>query len=132
MKKHMLKREVVLIATVIVAWVCVWIPLALAAARAPVAQTRQTTSFAEGDDGDTRAGVPSPTPRYTDNHNGTVTGKLTGLIWLKNANCFGSATWAQALTDKPRENFLSAGGELTRPCSSMPQLDEPPCGTAPA
>jgi hypothetical protein len=29
-----------------------------------------------------------PIPRFTDNANGTVTDNLTGLIWLKNANCF--------------------------------------------
>ena len=28
-----------------------------------------------------------PTPRFVDNSNGTVTDSLTGLVWLKNANC---------------------------------------------
>jgi hypothetical protein len=36
---------------------------------------------------------------FTDNGDGTVTDNLTGLIWLKNASCFGSRTWAQALSD---------------------------------
>ena len=35
-------------------------------------------------------GVAWPNPRFTDNGNGTVTDNLTGLIWLKNANCFGT------------------------------------------
>ena len=35
---------------------------------------------------------------FTDNGNGTVTDNLTGLIWLKNANCFGKKDWAGALS----------------------------------
>ena len=38
-------------------------------------------------------------PRFTDNGNGTVTDNLTGLIWLKNANCFGQRNWTTALND---------------------------------
>lgn len=44
-----------------------------------------------------------PTPRFQDNHNGTVTDKLTGLPWLKQATCSaispaeGGADWATAL-----------------------------------
>lgn len=34
--------------------------------------------------------------RYIDNGNGTITDYQTGLIWLKNANCFGFKTWYQA------------------------------------
>ncbi len=30
-----------------------------------------------------------PTPRFNDNSNCTVTDNLTGLIWLKSANCGG-------------------------------------------
>jgi hypothetical protein len=37
--------------------------------------------------------------RFTDNGDGTVTDNLTALIWLKNANCFGSMNWATALSD---------------------------------
>ncbi|WP_456405891.1 Lcl C-terminal domain-containing protein [Thiolapillus sp.] len=51
------------------------------------------------------------TPRFTDNADGTVTDNLTGLIWLKNANCIadntgfdndgaandGSVTWQHGL-----------------------------------
>jgi len=37
--------------------------------------------------------------RFTDNNDGTVTDNLTGLIWLKNANCFGWQTWTEALSD---------------------------------
>ena len=52
-----------------------------------------------GDDSELRRGVLWPVPRFTDNGNGTVKDNLTGLIWLKNSNCFGARTWDQALTD---------------------------------
>ena len=68
-------------------------------AGARVEKTGQTTSHATGDDGDLERGVAWPVPRFTDNDDGTVTDNLTGLIWLKNANCFGSRTWSQALSD---------------------------------
>ena len=32
-------------------------------------------------------------PRYVDNEDGTVTDVATGLIWLKNANCFGTVDY---------------------------------------
>jgi hypothetical protein len=34
--------------------------------------------------------------RYRDNRNGTVKDMCTGLIWLKNANCFGMLEWKEA------------------------------------
>ncbi len=45
-------------------------------------------------------------PRFTDNGNGTVKDNLTGLIWLKNANCWGAIAWATALTNA---NGLASG-----------------------
>jgi Protein of unknown function (DUF1566) len=71
----------------------------VSAAPSPVPQTGQTASYAAGDDGAQQKGVAWPTPRFTDNNNGTITDNLTGLIWLKNANCFGQKMWGQALTD---------------------------------
>jgi hypothetical protein len=82
---------------------------------AGVPKTGQTTSYRTGDDGDLEKGVAWPVPRFTDNTDGTVTDNLTGLIWLKNANCTdtvggidknvdvgaqdpGELTWADALT----------------------------------
>ncbi|MBF0615040.1 MAG: DUF1566 domain-containing protein [Magnetococcales bacterium] len=73
---------------------------------APVAKTGQTTSYTTGDDGTNRTGVAWPTPRFTDNGNGTVTDNLTGLIWLKHANCFGWRIWTTALNDA---NNLASG-----------------------
>jgi hypothetical protein len=66
-------------------------------AAAPVPQTGQTTSVAAGDDGSIRAGVPWPSPRFTDNGDGTVRDNLTGLIWLKNAHCVVGQPWLAAL-----------------------------------
>jgi hypothetical protein len=73
---------------------------------APVAKTGQTESYASKDDGDLEKGVAWPTPRFTDNGNGTVTDKLTGLVWTENANAFGTRTWADALSDA---NSLASG-----------------------
>ena len=58
-----------------------------------------------GQDGALQKGV-SVSPRFTDNLNGTVLDNLTGLIWLKNANCFGAQPWTNALSDA---NTLASG-----------------------
>jgi hypothetical protein len=50
-----------------------------------------------GQDGDIQAGVEWPEPRFADNGDGTVTDHLTGLMWLKDANCFGTSNWQGAL-----------------------------------
>ncbi len=49
-----------------------------------------------GDDGSVQAGVPLTYPRFVDNENGTVTDTVTGLVWLKQANCI-AGNWAEAL-----------------------------------
>lgn len=41
--------------------------------------------------------VAWPVPRFTDNGDGTVSDNLTGLVWLRDANCFGEKTWFEAL-----------------------------------
>ena len=38
-------------------------------------------------------------PRFTENGDGTVSDNLTGLIWLQDANCFGTRRWMDALSD---------------------------------
>ena len=58
-----------------------------------------------------------PNPRFTDNSDGTVTDNLTGLIWLKDANCFGDRTWISALSDA---NGLASGPVA----SQMAQVQE--------
>jgi hypothetical protein len=40
---------------------------------------------------------PIPDPRFMDNKDGTVTDILTGLIWLKNTNCFKMMDWGSAI-----------------------------------
>lgn len=52
-----------------------------------------------GQDGELQAGVDWPAPRFTDNGDGTVTDNLTNLVWLQHANCGGTKTWEQALSD---------------------------------
>ena len=52
-----------------------------------------------GEDGEYQSGIVWPNPRFTDNGDGTVLDTLTGLIWLKNADCFSTRTWDQALSD---------------------------------
>lgn len=70
-----------------------------------------------GQDGDKKMGIGwNEAIRFVDNDNGTITDTLTGLIWLKNANCtdivgginksIGSLTWAGALT---WSNSLASG-----------------------
>ncbi len=75
-------------------------------------KTGQTASYYTGDDGELEKGAAWPNPRFTDNGNGTVTDNLTGLVWLKDANCMvtqypsfdndgtagdGQVTWQHAL-----------------------------------
>jgi len=52
--------------------------------------------YAAGDDGSVRAGVALPFPRLRDNGDGTLTDTLTGLVWLKRANCLGG-DWSSAV-----------------------------------
>ncbi|GFO69565.1 hypothetical protein GMLC_31440 [Geomonas limicola] len=56
-----------------------------------------------GQDGELQAGVAWPAPRFTDNLNGTISDNLTGLIWLKDADCAelqpaAGLTWSAALS----------------------------------
>jgi Protein of unknown function (DUF1566) len=62
-------------------------------------------AYSSGDDGSIQAGVPLTAPRFIDNQNGTVTDTMTGLVWLKQANCI-QGTWSDALS---AANSLSQG-----------------------
>lgn len=77
-----------------------------ATGRPKLPTTGQTTSYAAGDDGALQTGVPWPEPRFTDNNNGTITDNLTGFVWLKDANCFSTQTWATAISSA---NNLASG-----------------------
>jgi len=85
------------------------------------------TCSGTGQDGDLQKGVAWPNPRYIDNNDQTITDKLTGLIWAKDANLIntrdpsfdmdnldsslgdGKVTWQHALDYIKKlnsENFL--------------------------
>lgn len=77
---------------------------------APVPQTGQTMCWdsggnpincaGTGQDGEVQAGVPLPIPRFIDLGDGTIMDELTGLIWLKDANCpDGVRDWDEAFAD---------------------------------
>lgn len=75
---------------------------AVFAAPAALPESDQKTSYAAGDDGGLQMDVKPASPRFKDNRDGTVTDNLTGVVWLKNANCtFGGTqnprTWPDAL-----------------------------------
>lgn len=83
------------------------VPQFVCAAAVPLPQTGQKTCYDEAgteipcpgtrQDGELQLGVISPTPRFTDNGDGTVTDNLTGLIWLRNAGCYLDMPWLDAL-----------------------------------
>ncbi len=87
------------------------IPAAAVSSVINLPETGQTTCYDAGgsvidcatqgqtQDGAVLAGVSWPSPRFKDNRDGTITDNLTGLVWLKRANCFGRRDWATALSD---------------------------------
>ncbi|PYP83971.1 MAG: hypothetical protein DMG65_23310 [Candidatus Angelobacter sp. Gp1-AA117] len=87
---------------------------------------RQKECIGTGQDGDIRAGVPAPHPRFNDNNDGTVTDRLTGLIWLKNGNLYGEVPWEQALANA--KDLASGTGGLTDGSSAgdwrLPNVNE--------
>ena len=50
-----------------------------------------------GQDGETQYGVTPPSPRCTNNGDGTITDHMTGLVWLADNSCFEPLTWAAQL-----------------------------------
>jgi hypothetical protein len=75
----------------------IWAVRGAGGGAAPLAATGAYVSFAPGDDGDLRLGVPAPWPRFVDGGDGTVHDTLTGLTWLKRADAFDGLTWNAAL-----------------------------------
>src|SRR5262249_1064289 len=63
--------------------------------------TGQYVSYVAGDDASTQKGIPPAFPRYIDRGDGTIADTVTGLIWLKQADCIHD-TWDGSL------NALSA------------------------
>jgi hypothetical protein len=74
----------------------------------PVPATGQTTCYDQnnqmidcagtGQDGEIKAGIPWPEPRFRDNKDGTITDLLTKLTWMKNSDCLGRYKWTDALS----------------------------------
>lgn len=73
----------------------------------PVPKTGQTVSYASGDDGDLQMGIAWPVPRFVDNSDGTVTDRLTGLMW-DGAGTAANDYWAQVLI---AVGSMSLGGQ---------------------
>lgn len=63
-----------------------------------IAATGQQTSYTDKDDGYYKLGATASSPRFTDIGDGTVVDSLTGLMWLKDANCFGWISWSNSLS----------------------------------
>jgi Ni/Co efflux regulator RcnB len=82
--------------------------------QALVPRTGQTDSYDESglnrDDGGLQKGVIWPVPRFKDTGQGTIKDQLTGLIWLKNANCGGAMNWQDAL------NFVAGINDGSNDC----------------
>ncbi len=86
-----------------------WGPRTGSASPAPVARSGQNSCYDEagaamacsatGQDGAKLKGVALPSPRFTNNFNGTVRDNLTGLIWTTTANCpaLSGKSWTEAL-----------------------------------
>lgn len=70
-----------------------------------LAPTEQAVNYTAGHDAAWIRALIS-TDRFSDNRDGTVTDRVTGLVWLKNAGCFGPANWATALAEV---NALASG-----------------------
>jgi len=61
-----------------------------------IESTTEITCYGSGQDGEVRAGVDWPNPRFTVSGD-CVTDNLTGLMWAKTANLGGERTWQSAL-----------------------------------
>ncbi|MEO5333480.1 MAG: DUF1566 domain-containing protein [Magnetococcus sp. YQC-5] len=78
----------------------------------PTPKSGQTVLQQGGDDGDLEKGVAWPTPRF-EASNGTVTDKLTGLIWMKNAGCWTAMDWTASLGMVSNFNNLTLPWQTT-------------------
>jgi Protein of unknown function (DUF1566) len=61
--------------------------------------------YLPGDDGSLQTGVPLTYPRWIDNGNGTLADTMTGLTWLKQADCI-RQTWSGGIA---AVNMLASG-----------------------
>lgn len=75
----------------------VWAVKGSASGAVKLAATGMYVPYAAGDDGTLLEGVAATFPRFVDHGDGTVVDTVTGLVWLKEANCI-AGDWATALT----------------------------------
>jgi hypothetical protein len=83
----------------------VWAVKGTGGAAVQLQATGAYVPFVSGDDGNLEFGAPLTTPRMIDNGDGTVSDTVTGLIWLKQADCI-NQPWAVAIA---AVNSLSSG-----------------------
>ncbi|MDD5434279.1 MAG: DUF1566 domain-containing protein [Nitrospira sp.] len=82
-----------------------------------------------GQDGDIQAGVAWPSPRFTNNGDGTVTDKLTGLMWTQDAKTPGPVDCSPATTKTWQEALdyvacLNTNGYLGYSDWKLPNINE--------
>ncbi|MGC2424516.1 MAG: DUF1566 domain-containing protein, partial [Nitrospirota bacterium] len=73
-----------------------------------IPQTGQTTIYGAGDDGTIQAGLPWPSHRFTDNGDGTLTDNLTGLMWMKDADCIYTSRYVSGYTPPVLQDWQDA------------------------
>ncbi|MFH1748836.1 MAG: DUF1566 domain-containing protein [Planctomycetota bacterium] len=86
----------------------VWPVRGTTSGNAELWQTGQIVRYALEDDGDLETGTAWPSPRFTDNGDGTITDNLTGLMWLQDAETIGVSSWLEALQAATRLNAGTA------------------------
>ena len=76
-------------------------------------KTGQTATYNPIDDGGFQMGMMIPSSvRFTDNGDGTITDNLTGLMWLKDANCMEThyaTTWHNGFANWQEAQEIIAG-----------------------
>lgn len=91
-------------------------------------QTGKIIDFkGSGQDGEFQRGEIWPDPRFVDNEDGTITDVLTGLMWLKEGNCFGDLPWPaaeQAVSDFNRGAITCPGVKSKHNDWFMPDLNQ--------
>jgi hypothetical protein len=68
--------------------------------------------------------VPWPDPRFTDNGDETVTDKLTGLMWAKDANAYARLKWSDAIDYANDLNLGNAGCGTNYTVWRLPNIKE--------
>jgi len=82
-----------------------------------------------GQDGEYQRGRPWPLERFVDNGDGTITDKLSSLIWLKDGSCLEKSSWhsaASVIADFNRNPaaFKCASYDAAYRDWSLPLLDQ--------